>query len=167
LPREAARGSVSPFTTRIEFRNGVASIALVGDLDIATLPVLQADLARVEGDGAEAIMLDLRELAFLDSSGLQAVLSAKSRARANGHRFILIGASPNARRLFELTRTEFLLDEDEAVSLLDQFTGSRARRAALGQPGGGSVKVPERREQEPDDEPPGSLRQERMVPWSS
>jgi anti-anti-sigma factor len=123
-----------PFSTRIESRNGVARIALVGDLDIAALPVLQDHLAGVEGDGVRAIMLDLRDLAFIDSSGLQAILSARSRARANGHRLILIGASPAAQRLFALTRTEFLLDQDEAVSLLDQFTGSRARRAALAGP---------------------------------
>ncbi len=41
---------------------------------------------------------------------------------------MLIGRSPNARRMFELTGTEFLLDEQEAVSLFDQFIGSRADR---------------------------------------
>lgn len=124
------------FTTRIESRNGVARVSLVGDLDVATVPVLEAELARVEGDGVGGVMLDLRDLAFIDSSGLQAVLLARSRAEGNGHRLILIGARATARRLFELTGTEFLLDEQEAVSLLDQFTGG-TRRAALATPAEG------------------------------
>ena len=121
-------GFVPPFTARIESRNGVASIALTGELDIATVPVLQGHLALVERDGVAAIMLDLRELAFLDCSGLQGILAARNRARTNGHRLILVGAGQAARRLFGLTGTEFLLDEQEAVSVLDQFTRGEPRR---------------------------------------
>jgi hypothetical protein len=54
LPKEAIVGSGPPLTARIESRNGVARIALGGDLLIAALPVLQDRLARVEGDGARA-----------------------------------------------------------------------------------------------------------------
>jgi hypothetical protein len=38
--------------------------------------------------------------------------------------FILLGAGPASRRVFELTGAEYLLDEQEAVSLLDRFTGT-------------------------------------------
>jgi hypothetical protein len=41
-----------------------------------------------------------------------------------GNRFILIGASRNACRLFGLTGTQFLLDEQDAASLLDRFVGT-------------------------------------------
>jgi hypothetical protein len=58
-----------------------------------------------------------------DSSGLRAFLGVSQRAKTNGHRLILIGASPSVRRLFALTRTEFLLDEQDAASTLGRFTG--------------------------------------------
>ncbi|MDP9341853.1 MAG: STAS domain-containing protein [Actinomycetota bacterium] len=122
-------GFAPQFTARTESRNGVASIALSGELGIATVPVLEDHVALIESDGVAAIMLDLRELTFLDCSALRALLAARKRATTNGRRLILIGASARARRLFQLTRTEFLLDEQEAVSVLGKFTESQTHRA--------------------------------------
>jgi anti-anti-sigma factor len=122
-------GFAPQFIARIESRNGVARIALEGELDMETVPVLGDHLARFEADGVAGIMLDLRDLTFVDCSGLRIFLAARERSKANGHRFILVGASPAARRLFELTGTQFLLDEQEAVSLLDRFTRNGADRA--------------------------------------
>jgi anti-anti-sigma factor len=122
-------GFAPQFVARTESRNGVARIALEGELDTATVPVLSDHLARSEADGVVGIMLDLRDLTFIDWSGLRIFLEARERSKANGHRFILVGTSPSARRLFELTGTQFLLDEQEAVSLLDRFIRSGADRA--------------------------------------
>jgi anti-sigma B factor antagonist len=102
-------GFVPSFDARAESRNGIARIALAGELDVATVGVLNERMAAFEDDGVSAIMLDLRELTFIDSSGLLAFLQARTRAKANGHRFLLVGASPAARRLFALTRTETIL----------------------------------------------------------
>ena len=88
------------------------------------MPVLEQHFARLEGDGVTAIMLDLRELTFLDCAALCSILAARDRASANGHRLILDGASSPARRLFELTGTQFLLDEQQAVSAVDLFAMS-------------------------------------------
>ena len=101
------------FGTRVEGRDGVAVMALSGELDVATAPILRENLARVEDSGALTIMLDLRELTFIDSTGLMEFVEAKSRARENGHRLLMSGATPAAQRLFELTETRFLLDEQE------------------------------------------------------
>ena len=119
-------GFAPQFIARIESRNGVARIALEGELDMATVPVLSDHLERFETDGVAGIMLDLRDVTFVDCSGLRIFLAARERSQANGHRFILVGASPGARRLFELTGTEFLLDEQDAVSLLERFTRNGA-----------------------------------------
>jgi anti-sigma B factor antagonist len=123
-------GFAAPFAARIEPRNGVTRLALSGELDIATVPVLEDHLAHFEGDGVAAIMLDLREVTFLGCSALFAFLVARGRAETNGHRLILIGASQLVRRLFEVTDTRFLLDDQEAVSVLDRFTGGQGRRTA-------------------------------------
>lgn len=123
-------GFAPQFTARIESRNGVARIALEGELDMATVPVLSDHLARFEADGVAGIMLDLRDLTFVDCSGLRTFLEARERSQANGHRFILVGASPSARRLFELTGAQFLLDEQDAATLLDRFTQRGADQSA-------------------------------------
>ena len=113
-------GSSAPFGMTVDARNGVVRLGLSGDLDISSAPVLSDQLSRT--DGATEIMVDLRELSFIDSTGLHALISAWQRAGENGHRLLVVGCTTPARRLFELTGTEFLLDEREAVSTLDQFT---------------------------------------------
>ena len=118
--------SQPPFGTRVEGRDGVADMALRGELEVATAPILRENLARVEASGAATIMLDLREVTFIDSSGLKEFLEARSRAKDNGHRLLMSGASPAAQRLFELTGTRFLLDERR----------SDAQERGSGQPGG-------------------------------
>jgi anti-anti-sigma factor len=113
----------SPFTSRTESRNGVARISLSGELDLATAPGLDDQIALAEAPGITGIMLDLRNLTFVDGAGLRSFLAARDRADANGHRLVLVGASPSARRLFRLTGTQFLLDAQEAAGVRNLFTG--------------------------------------------
>jgi anti-anti-sigma factor len=111
--------STASFSARVESGEGVAVIALVGNLDLETVPVLEEHLALVEADGVEAIKIDLRELTFIDTTAIHAFLAARDRAKANGRRLILVGAGPPARRLLELTDTEFLLVAPDAGESLD------------------------------------------------
>ena len=115
-------------STRIDARNGVTSIALSGELDMATAPILNDQLTVTEQDGSKAIVLDLRDLSFMDSSGLHELVQAYRRSETNGHRLLVVGANPSTRRLCELTGTEFLLDAKGTAELLGRFTrdGSRA-----------------------------------------
>jgi stage II sporulation protein AA (anti-sigma F factor antagonist) len=121
--------STAPFSLRIDVRNDVANIALNGELDLATVPLLDARLAQLERDGVKALMLDLRDLSFLDSSGIDAFVSARESAQRTGHGFVLIGASPWTRQLFGLTGTEFLLEEQDPAEVLGQFTHSQSYQA--------------------------------------
>ena len=109
-------------SVEVDCRNGVASIALRGELDLGTVQILEIALAPIETDGFSAIVLDLRELGFIDSSGLHAVFRAAQRAEASGKRLILMGARPSARRVFELTGTEHLLNDQAAMGVLRRFT---------------------------------------------
>jgi anti-sigma B factor antagonist len=122
-------GSEQQFNAQVNSRNGVASIALRGELDLATVSDFEGYLAPVESDGVSAIMLDLRELTFIDSVALHSLIRARERATMNGKRLILVGARPSARRLFELTRTEYLLDDQDAAGVLNRFVGSETREA--------------------------------------
>lgn len=114
-------GSDLLFEVRVESRNGVARVAVIGELDLATASKLSRELAGVERDGAGAIMLDMRDVSFVDSTGLHAVVLAWKRAQLNGHRFVLVGATPAARRLCHISGTEFILDDPTATEVLDEF----------------------------------------------
>lgn len=99
-------------------------MALRGELDMGTAPKLEEQLMLVEQDGVGAVVLDLRDLTFVDSTGLHAFLKAKSRAEENGHRLALVGANDQLRRLLRVTATEGMFDEHEGLRLLGLFTQS-------------------------------------------
>jgi anti-sigma B factor antagonist len=116
-----------PFGIRVEEHDGAAVMALSGELDMATAPIFRENLAEVEDSGAVTIMLDLREVTFISSSGMKEFVEARGRAQDNGHRLLMSGASPAARRLFDLTGTQFLLHEQIPDNLV-RFFGDWVRR---------------------------------------
>jgi anti-sigma B factor antagonist len=102
----------APFTARVLPGTSATTIALSGELDMATVPILQESLTRTEADGVAAIVIDLVELTFIDSTALHVFVTARERAEANGRQLLLFGVRPELRRLFALTRTEFLLESE-------------------------------------------------------
>jgi anti-sigma B factor antagonist len=79
-----------------------AWVHIAGDLDIATTPQLERTLRETQV-GARLVVLDLRELAFMDSSGVHAIVNASIRARQIGGRLVLLRGRPNVDRVFALT----------------------------------------------------------------
>ena len=128
----ATMGSDPPFDIRVESRNTVARVAVTGDLDLATAPELSAELAGVERDDVRSIMLDVRDVTFIDSTGLHAIIGAWKRAQSNGHQLVVVGATPAARRLCQIVGTSFILDDPSATETLDGFTHVDARTSAVG-----------------------------------
>lgn len=115
---------VVPFSVHLASQNGVARLELRGELDMSVVDLMTEPIATSEKDGVASIVLDLRDLTFLDSTGLHAILDAWRRAEVNGHQLRVVGASGAARRLFELTGTEFLIDETEVIGAPHQLTPS-------------------------------------------
>ena len=75
-----------------------------GALDIATTPHLELTLSAPLLQ-ARLVVLDLRELVFMDSSGLHLIVDASIRARANGSRLLILRGPPEVDRMFTLTGT--------------------------------------------------------------
>ena len=89
------------FETSVADRAAV--IELEGELDIAGAAALERELARLE-ESAEAVVLDLRRVAFMDSSGLRLIALAAERARELGRRLALVPGPVQVMRVFEITR---------------------------------------------------------------
>jgi anti-sigma B factor antagonist len=100
-------------------RNGrVAVVAPTGELDLSGAAVLQAELDRLAEEGElGGVVLDLRGLEFMDSSGLRLVVLADMQAREAGRRFALVRGDETVHRVFEITRMsdrlEFVDDPEE------------------------------------------------------
>jgi anti-anti-sigma factor len=77
-------------------------VNVTGGLDFATLPVLVRTL-RLPQLQAQLVVLDLRELRFISSSGVHAIVNATIRARQAGRRLILLRGPANVDRMFTVT----------------------------------------------------------------
>jgi anti-anti-sigma factor len=77
-----------------------AWVYVAGALDIATAPELERALA---ASSARLVVLDMRDLGFMDCSGVHTIIDATIRAREAGRRLILLRGVPNVDRVFELT----------------------------------------------------------------
>ena len=94
-----------------------AWVRLAGCLDIATAPQVMRTLRELQSR-VRLVVLDLRELEFLDSSGVHVIVVASIRARNAGHRLVLLRGSSTVDRLFGLTGTSHdveIVDEDPLV----------------------------------------------------
>ena len=79
-----------------------AWVNVAGELDIATAPELERTLLESQ-QLAHLTVLDLRELAFMDSAGVHAIVNASLQARQDGGRLVLVRGRPDIYRMFTLT----------------------------------------------------------------
>ena len=99
-------------------RPGGAQVALVGELDIATAPKLDEEVRRLEAEGRELIVIDLRGLEFMDSGGLRALLAADARARERGARVVIVRGDDRIQKVLRITRLDERLEMvDDAETL--------------------------------------------------
>jgi anti-sigma B factor antagonist len=89
----------------------IAVITATGELDLSGAAVLDVELERLAADPElGTVVLDLRGLEFMDSSGLRLVVQADMRAREAGRRFVLVKGPDTVHRVFEITRMSERLD---------------------------------------------------------
>ena len=86
----------------------VATVAVIGELDIATGPELQAAIDALE-PGYEELIVDLSECSFFASSGISILLEENARAARDGFRLVVVKAPASAQRIFELTSLERII----------------------------------------------------------
>lgn len=104
------------FGVRGELRGHGTYLHLSGELDMATSPFLEAWLQGAEGNGNNAIVVDLEHVTFIDTSGIHALLRAAERTGRSGRDFSIVEVPPFVRRLLQITGTTHLLDSDDTFS---------------------------------------------------
>jgi anti-anti-sigma factor len=85
-----------------------------GELDLASAEELETHLKQLESSEPDVLVLDLRELDFMDSTGLRTVIAADARARERGARLVVVRAPDEVDRVFRLTRM------DQHLELVDE-----------------------------------------------
>ena len=99
-------------------------VALAGELDALSVDDLRPRLAELDRIAGARIVIDLSRLEFIDSSGLNTLVSSARSVEATGGRVVLAGASRHVTRVLELVR---VADTVEVVESVDDAM-QRARR---------------------------------------
>ena len=100
-PRGSDPSPPSTLTVHVEdSRDGPSIIALVGELDLSTIPRMESALLE-QVTQRPAVLVDLSRLAFIDSSGIGMLIQALRSANGTPVR-VLIGAESQVERVFEI-----------------------------------------------------------------
>jgi anti-sigma B factor antagonist len=89
--------------------DGAPGVAVRGELDMGAVPDLEHALDHAIRKSAGAFVLDLRELEFVDSSGLRLLLRARALLAREDRALVIVCPPGPARRLFEVVGIADLL----------------------------------------------------------
>ena len=96
---------------------GQVRVALSGEIDLSTVGDLESELRETVEAAPELLVLDLREVTFLDSSGLRLLLRLHGRQTERGDRLVIVQGARRVARVLELTgadqRLEVVADPSE------------------------------------------------------
>jgi anti-anti-sigma factor len=94
---------------RVASQDGIVLLHLRGELDLGSADQLRRALAGLPAD-VTSIVLELRGLDFMDSSGLAALIAARNDAVRTGRAFRVTGAAGSVRLLLDRTATGPMLE---------------------------------------------------------
>lgn len=80
-------------------------VAPDGELDLDSADVVHAVIDEYLGAGFARLVLDLRGVTFIDSTGLRTLIRASRTAAAHGVDFAVAPGPPEVQRIFEITGT--------------------------------------------------------------
>jgi anti-sigma B factor antagonist len=107
----------SHFRLEVDGSSSATIVTISGELDLASSPALADELERLAGADGPPVVLDLRGLEFMDSTGLSTIVRAQARLETAGRRLAVVRGVPQVHRLLELTgvaeRLELLDSPDE------------------------------------------------------
>lgn len=93
--------------------NAPATVTLKGDLDLATTPMVDAHIDQLLNQGEVDVVVDLRQVTFCDSMGINALVRAKRRCERLGGTFVISSVEGEVEQIIRI------------AGLLDILTSSR------------------------------------------
>jgi stage II sporulation protein AA (anti-sigma F factor antagonist) len=99
-------GEPDSLTVDVERQDGVVVLTVRGALDYFNAGALREPLDLAVADGVARVILDLTEVAFVDSSGVAMLIVADQTTRAAGGWLRLANPTPQLRRMLETTNLD-------------------------------------------------------------
>lgn len=85
-------------------QSGTVIVAPRGEIDMSRSPVLRNTLREVLGNDPGRLIVDLSEVAYMDSSGLATLVEAMRTAKEHATPMLLCGLNDQVRAIFEISR---------------------------------------------------------------
>ncbi|MGB2705462.1 MAG: STAS domain-containing protein [Candidatus Omnitrophota bacterium] len=105
-----------------EEKSGISVCYVIGEIDINTAPQVKKVLDKLIGAKKEKIILNLKDVSYVDSSGLATLVEILKGMRSYGGKLKLTNLSTKVKNLFEITKLEKLFgidsEEEEALEAL-------------------------------------------------
>ena len=101
----AGQISAHPFSISVEPDDDKVAVIPIGELDLATADELDQAVSDVRRSGFDHVVVDLRGISFLDSSGLRVLLGLRNEAERDEYALSLVRARDDVQRIFALTAT--------------------------------------------------------------
>ncbi len=95
----------------VDLGDGVATIAVAGEVDLYTAPALKQAISTLIDQGARSLLVDLSRTTFIDSTTLGVLMGTVKRLRPAGGELAIACSDPNVRKIFAIT----LLDRIFAI----------------------------------------------------
>jgi anti-sigma B factor antagonist len=119
-PAAPGTGKVRHVELKVSIRSqgGCVVMSLGGEIDLYTAPRLHGELfTLLSGDGPVQVVVDMSEVDFCDSTGMNVLLAAHRRAREQGGDLELAAPRPAVRKILQVTGLEsvFTVLDDPAT----------------------------------------------------
>ena len=98
----------TPLATYSEEVNGTHILNAVGEIDLSTASVFKKAITDVIASGNMHLLIDMSQVAFMDSSGFGTLLSAIKVLRPQNGTLSLAGCNDAVTRMLEITRLNTL-----------------------------------------------------------
>src|SRR3954451_13140709 len=107
---------VPSFELVVDSDGGRVTFTPRGELDLATAPELEDRVLAALKDAAQPVVLDLRELTFMDSTGVRTIVAAHQTAGSTGCELRVVRPARDS----PVSRVIEISGIDEALGLVDE-----------------------------------------------
>ena len=101
---------------------GAETIALEGDLDFHSSPDVRTELSKLVDRQAKKILIDLKKVNYIDSSGLATFVELFQKMKRYGGLLVMFNLNQGVRSVFEIAKLDAIFklakDEKEALSFV-------------------------------------------------
>jgi anti-sigma B factor antagonist len=118
-----AADAANVMTLTVVARNAEGSarvLDLDGEVDVYTAPQLRAAIMEEVDRGTRHLLVNLKRVGYMDSTGLGILIGGVKRLRESGGALLLIGPTPRIARIFEITGLNTIFNvyasEEEALA---------------------------------------------------